>query len=325
MTARLSVLDPAEQQGPSNEFNSPHITESQHHAASEKTLETAQWDPQHSTKGPAPQGSYLQGGQADPYTPTVVVQPSDASAGDSHSLQPKYPQDRLGLDTGIHTPSAISSGTSATSHELIDLDGPDNLAVGVGPPRASLSGCPSGVEGKEGQEPFNAPAPAPASSALLDSGDGAQEGKSPASSTVLSPAEAAKQKEQRAETYAIRQINWTDWKGQLLQSPILVQNQNGPCPLLALINALVLNAGSNKERPIIRALRTREQISLGLLIEALFEELTISLGAHEEFPDIESLTQFLTMLHTGMNVNPCLVLVSHLVRSRRKSLQLTLG
>lgn len=315
MTARLSLRDSVEQHGPSNEFNSPHNTESQHHAAFEKTFEASHWDPQHSTKVSAPQGSYLQGGQANPYTPTVVIQPSDASAGDPHSLQPKYSQGRLGSDAVIHTPSAISSETSATSHELIDLDGPDNLAVGVGSPRASSSVYSSGMESKGGKVPFNAPAPAPAPSALLDSGNEAQDGKSPASSTVLSPAEAAKQKEQRAETYAIRQINWTDWTGQLLQSPILVQNQNGPCPLLALINALALSAGSNKERPIIRALRTREQISLGLLIEALFEELTISLGAHEEFPDIEALTQFLTMLHTGMNVNPCLVLVSHLVGS----------
>lgn len=314
MTARLSLLDSAEQQGPPNEFNSLHSTESQHHAASEKTLDTSHWDPQHPTKASAPQGSSLQGGQANPYTPTVVIQPSDASAEDPQSLQPTYPQGRLGSDAGLQTPSAISSETSATSHELIDLDGPDHLAVEVGSPRASSSVYSSEMEGKGGKVPFNAPAPAPAS-ALLDSGNGSQEGKSPASSTVLSPAEAAKQKEQRAETYAIRQINWTDWTGQLLQSPILVQNQNGPCPLLALINALVLDAGSNKERPIIRALRTREQISLGLLIEALFEELTISLGAHEEFPDIEALTQFLTMLHTGMNVNPCLVLVSHLVRS----------
>jgi hypothetical protein len=125
----------------------------------------------------------------------------------------------------------------------------------------------------------------------------------------LSPAEAARQQEQRAETYSIRQINRTDRNGNLFQSPILVQNLNGPCPLLALINALVLRAEPNTQPPIIKALRTREQISLGLLIEALFDELTTCLGPHQEFPDIEALTQFLTMLHTGMNVNPRLTLV----------------
>jgi hypothetical protein len=102
----------------------------------------------------------------------------------------------------------------------------------------------------------------------------------------------------------------------LLQSPILVQNKNGPCPLLALINALVLRADDpNAQPPIVRALKTREQISLGLLIEALFEELTTCLGPDDEFPDIEALAQFLTMLHTGMNVNPRLTLVSVTARS----------
>jgi hypothetical protein len=140
--------------------------------------------------------------------------------------------------------------------------------------------------------------------------DGTREQSSPASSANISAADAAKQKQQRSETYSIRQINWTDRTGQLLQSPILVQNLNGPCPLLALINALVLLADPKTQTPVVRALRTREQISLGLLIEALFEELTTCLGPEEEFPDIEALTQFLTMLHTGMNVNPRLTLVS---------------
>jgi hypothetical protein len=137
---------------------------------------------------------------------------------------------------------------------------------------------------------------------------GTQKHASPASSTSLSAADAAKQMDQRSETYSIRQINWTDKTGQLLQSPILVQNLNGPCPLLALINAIVLRSDPKMQTPIVRALRTREQISLGLLIEALFEELTTCLGPDEEFPDIEALTQFLTMLHTGLNVNPRLIL-----------------
>lgn len=95
----------------------------------------------------------------------------------------------------------------------------------------------------------------------------------------------------------------------MLQSPILIQNKNGPCPLLALVNALVLRADPVSQPPIVKALQTREQISLGLLIEALFEELITCLGPNDQFPDIEALSQFLTMLHTGMNVNPRLTLV----------------
>jgi hypothetical protein len=174
----------------------------------------------------------------------------------------------------------ISTATSATSHELIDLEIPG----------AALGEVPR-------LPPRDVTLP-------------------PLPSRKLSPIEAARQQEQRAETYSIRQINWTNREGTLLQSPILVQNKNGPCPLLALINALVLRADDpNAQPPIVRALKTREQISLGLLIEALFEELTTCLGPDDEFPDIEALAQFLTMLHTGMNVNPRLTLVSVTARS----------
>ena len=79
-----------------------------------------------------------------------------------------------------------------------------------------------------------------------------------------------------------------------------------------LVNALVLRSTiHDSQPPIVRALQTREQISLGLLIEALFDELTTRLGPDDEFPDIEALSRFLTMLHTGMNVNPRLTLVSN--------------
>jgi hypothetical protein len=41
----------------------------------------------------------------------------------------------------------------------------------------------------------------------------------------------------------------------------------------------------------------------------LFDELTTRVGTDGELPDIEALSRFLTMLHTGMNVNPRLTLV----------------
>lgn len=306
MTARLSLLDNPEQQDPWKDEESQFGARDQ--AGLEQSHETSLRGSQHSIKVSAPQEIYLQGGQANPYAPAVVVQPSNAQPEDAHGLQPSHAQARLGSDAGVHTPSAISSGTSATSHELIDLDAPDTLAVESGSHRASSSLYSSEAQTK-GEEIFSDDA-ALQVPPLLPASAGSSEQRSPGSSSTLSPAEATRQKEQRAETYSIRRINWTDRTGQLLQSPILVQNQNGPCPLLALINALVLRADPKKQPPIIRALRTREQISLGLLIEALFEELTTCLGPDEEFPDIEALTQFLTMLHTGMNVNPCLVLVS---------------
>ena len=125
--------------------------------------------------------------------------------------------------------------------------------------------------------------------------------------------EPGRQNEQqsRTETYTIRHINRKDSSGQLGELPILIQNKNGPCPLLALVNSLVLSSKHDGQSPIVKSLQTREHVSLGLLIQALFDELTGSSGPDSELlPDIEALSHFLTMLHTGMNVNPRLTLES---------------
>lgn len=307
MTARLSLLDSSGNESPWNEAEHSHAAAQNFY--NDRSHDASPWGSQHSIKISAPQEIYLQGGQSNPYAPAVVVQPSDPQ--DAHASQTTYNQGRLGSAAGIRTPSAISSGTSATSHELIDFDDPETLGVETGSHRATSSVYSCEAEAKDEKVSSDTHFPQNQSSMLL-SPDGAQEQTSSASSAKFSDADAARQMEQRSETYSIRQINWTDRTGQLLQSPILVQNQNGPCPLLALINALVLRSGPKMQTPIVRALRSREQISLGLLIEALFEELTTCLGPDEEFPDIEALTRFLTMLHTGMNVNPRLILVNGL-------------
>lgn len=307
MTARLSLLDEPQQESPWAEPPGPHPHSQQRPVLDGHHFDdNSPWGSQQSIKVSAPQEIYLHEVQSNPYVPAVAVQPSGLSDEEYHAhaqYKPSSNAGRLGSDAGINTPSVtLSSRTSATSHELIDsglLGATSNSGVETGSHAASsvysepvANGARSLPE-KEGL----------AASVV-------QQPQQPQVIPILSAAEAARQKEQRSETYTIRHIRWTDQSGQLLESPILVQNQNGPCPLLALINALVLRANPNAHPPIVRALSTREQISLGLLIEAMFEELTTCLGPDEEFPDIEALTQFLTMLHTGMNVNPRLTMVS---------------
>jgi len=53
-------------------------------------------------------------------------------------------------------------------------------------------------------------------------------------------------------------------------------------------------------------LRTREQVSLGLLLDAVFDELTSGRRGDvaQDLPDVGDLYSFLIALHTGMNVNP---------------------
>ncbi|RDW88059.1 hypothetical protein BP6252_00091 [Coleophoma cylindrospora] len=115
-------------------------------------------------------------------------------------------------------------------------------------------------------------------------------------------------KAQKKETYDIKKISWFDITSETNPrvSPILVQNANGPCPLLALVNALTLSTPSHVQTALIETLRSREQVSLGLLLDAVFDELMSGRrgDAAQELPDVSDLYSFLITLHTGMNVNP---------------------
>lgn len=117
-------------------------------------------------------------------------------------------------------------------------------------------------------------------------------------------------REKLKETYDIRQVNLSD--GNMLRRvPLLIQSKNGPCPLLALVNALVIRSKPDGTSVVARELETKEKISLGLLIQVLFDELISDADESRPLPDIEELSTFLMMLHTGMNVNPCLVPVCY--------------
>ncbi|KAI9825250.1 MAG: hypothetical protein M1832_001284 [Thelocarpon impressellum] len=122
---------------------------------------------------------------------------------------------------------------------------------------------------------------------------------------------ATRNRKQTSETYQIKHINWDDGtSAQPRRSPILVQNANGPCPLLALVNALTLSTPAHETTALVETLRVREQVSLGLLLDAVFDELMSGRrqggqAARDHLPDVADLYAFLVTLHSGMNVNPC--------------------
>jgi ubiquitin carboxyl-terminal hydrolase MINDY-1/2 len=113
------------------------------------------------------------------------------------------------------------------------------------------------------------------------------------------------------ETYSIKQARWYDSScSKLRTTPILQQNNNGPCPLLALVNALVMSTPDGEATALVETLRTREQVSLELLLQAVIDELISRPRQGEvELPDVGELHAFLKNLHTGMNVNPMFTFV----------------
>ncbi|KAI0130976.1 hypothetical protein F4814DRAFT_404377 [Daldinia grandis] len=134
----------------------------------------------------------------------------------------------------------------------------------------------------------------------------------------------------KSETYQIKNINWLDATAAKnpRRSPILVQNANGPCPLVALVNALTLTTpASQANSNLIETLRSREQISLNFLLEAVVDELMTHRHTNPEvsLPDMTELYAFLKGLHTGMNVNPRFIPSSessplHIQKSTHESL-----
>ncbi|KAL9137949.1 MAG: hypothetical protein Q9175_000859 [Cornicularia normoerica] len=132
---------------------------------------------------------------------------------------------------------------------------------------------------------------------------------SAASTTELQTTRDESMRRKRArETYQIRLVNWYDASSPTnpRRSPIMVQNANGPCPLLALVNALVLTTRSDINTALVETLSVREQVSLGLLLDAVIDELMSGRrrGSGGILPDVSELYAFLVTLHTGMNVNP---------------------
>ncbi|KAF2404205.1 hypothetical protein EJ06DRAFT_526296 [Trichodelitschia bisporula] len=128
----------------------------------------------------------------------------------------------------------------------------------------------------------------------------------PVQSTPKAESPGAVMKRQKKENYQIKHIRWYDAAAKTTRlSPILTQNANGPCPLLALVNALALSTPASEQTALVEALRTREHVSLGLLLDVVFDELMSGRrGSTQELPDVDDLYKFLLTLHTGMNVNP---------------------
>ena len=123
--------------------------------------------------------------------------------------------------------------------------------------------------------------------------------------TITVPEEIANR--QRSETYQIKHIHWSDSSSREIRTtPVLVQNANGPCPLLALVNALTLSTPPDHVTALVETLRGKEQVTLGLLLEVIIDELITGRRRDpaNELPDVGELYAFLITLHTGMNVNP---------------------
>lgn len=224
-----------------------------------------------------------------------IPPPGDLGLEDSHAWDDLG---NLGKGKGLSkTPSVPNAGSAGPSDDwnLIDFEAPP------GPPPKQQSAWDKFINTEDA-------APSSVSSRPEQLAQGVPPQLPPRNSTEPSPAQPPRPVD-KAETYQIKNINWHDVTAAKnpRTSPILVQNANGPCPLVALVNALSLTTPADKTNTaLVETLRSREQVSLGLLLDAVFDELMSERRTNSDvpLPDVTELYDFLKGLHTGMNVNP---------------------
>lgn len=232
---------------------------------------------------------------------------------ENYPVQPySAPQDSN--NAAFHTPSPQFSGLQAlegsgVERGVIDVQSSETLASSNNdkslpplPPREGDIGPPLPPRATSHQPASSVPCPP---LPRVDTSVGTKESTS---GQVQPRINGIQGRNQRSETYQIRLVNWYDASSSVnpRRSPIMVQNANGPCPLLALVNALTLSTPAGISTALIDTLENREQVSLGLLLDAVIDELMSGRrgNAAQNLPDVSELYAFLVNLHTGMNVNP---------------------
>ncbi|MCJ1382549.1 hypothetical protein MMC17_005662 [Xylographa soralifera] len=253
------------------------------------------------------QNALISFGNAKQYRAEIAQQPSPFAeiTTDDQKNQIGWFGDNERGSTALHSSNMVAQEpytnlegqNSSSSFGMIN----DFNGVPALPPRqenAFAPELPPRRSPKEGLAPAQPPRPS-----MPGLSDGTAGNSSLQRGAATTQSKATKQ---RSETYQIKHIRWTDSSGNTRTSPIMVQNANGPCPLLALVNALTLSTPRDADTALIETLRIREQVSLGLLLDAVFDELMSGRrgDAAQGLPDVGELYSFLITLHTGMNVNP---------------------
>ena len=85
-------------------------------------------------------------------------------------------------------------------------------------------------------------------------------------------------------------------------SPVIMQNSNGPCPLVALVNTLILSTPPSSSTPLSRISIDRKEVTAEYLLELLADMLLCNDSGEQE--DIAKVLSLLPSLHTGLNINP---------------------
>lgn len=116
--------------------------------------------------------------------------------------------------------------------------------------------------------------------------------------------------------FPIRKITWSDYD---TVSPVLLQEQNGPCPLIALVNTLIFKSDIKTRESVFNGIQlgqfdteivefkqyllNKHSIELQDLLSRL-GDLLVKVNLVKIGYDLDKLLESLPLLHTGLDVNP---------------------
>ncbi|KAK9464973.1 hypothetical protein V1512DRAFT_249524 [Lipomyces arxii] len=113
-----------------------------------------------------------------------------------------------------------------------------------------------------------------------------------------------------SSVFKIKTIEFYDVNRRLREFSIVLQNENGPCPLIALVNTLILSTPPEKKAPLSQMLTYRTSVNASTLIQLLINVLLDSCdtkstdSCKRKGIDISNVLSLLPNLHTGLNINP---------------------
>lgn len=114
-------------------------------------------------------------------------------------------------------------------------------------------------------------------------------------------------------TFEVKEIKWRTPANYLVKTPIILQDENGPCPFIALVNTLVFTESMSPippgpGRPLSALLENKEMVSKNLLLDHLGQWL-LNMGSRQNAPhidpeDLNTCLRLLPELYSGLNINP---------------------
>ncbi|EEB06441.1 DUF544 family protein [Schizosaccharomyces japonicus yFS275] len=121
----------------------------------------------------------------------------------------------------------------------------------------------------------------------------------------LKPKSEPKEESKSSTSYATKSVEfWVSEKGVYERRRIVCQTENGPCPIIALINCLVLKSTPAKEFKLPEKKRLTEE-QLNALLVQYAEQYNLG-NVKDDKSAMDNLQNNLATMHFGQQLNPCL-------------------